>query len=255
MRADGGHESDELFTVPDGRPREGPAVAVDRPPVLALSAVEMSFGGVPVLQGASLSAEAGEIMGLCGEHASGKSTLVKIIAGVHPHGSYRGELRVDGVVQKLQKPADAQRLGIAVVHQKLMLISELSVAQNLMFGREPRRFGLVDEARLESEARAALARFGFAGEIDPATPVADLSFGLQQIVEIVRALSQGARLLVLDEPNAALLPHERERLASWLKTLKKSGTTCIYVSHRMDEVFDLCDRIVVLRDGKAAQTV
>ena len=255
MRADDGRASDELLTVPHGRPRHESTLAGDQPPLLELTDLEMSFGGTAVLRGASLGVERGEIVGLSGEHGSGKSTLVKIIAGVLPHDSYRGELRVDGVVQRFSRPADAQRFGIAVVHQKLMLIRELSVAQNLMFGREPKRFGLVDEARLESEAQRHLAHFGFGGEIDPQTAVGDLAYSLQQIVEIVRALSQGARLLVLDEPTASLAPPERERLLSWLRTLKGTGTTCLYVSPRMEEVFDLCDRISVLREGKTAQTL
>src|SRR6185295_13665442 len=113
------------------------------------------------LQGASLSAEKGEILGLCGENGAGKSTILKVLSGVHPHGSYKGEVRVRGVVQRLRSTASAQKAGIAMVHQELMLVPELSVAENLLLGREPTRFGLVDAPAIESSARAMLARFGF----------------------------------------------------------------------------------------------
>jgi ABC-type multidrug transport system ATPase subunit len=240
-----GHASRD--TIPDG--------ARTQAPLLQLVGLAKSFGRVDVLKDVSLSADAGEIVGLCGENGSGKSTLVKILAGVHAQGSYAGEIRLDGKRVVLSSPHDSQQAGIAVVHQRLMLVPELSVAQNVMLGREPRRFGLVDEARLESEARQLLTRFGLADVLDPAMPVGSLSAGLQQIVEILRGLAHNAKILVLDEPTASLLPRERERLLTWLRTLKSTGTTCIYVSQRMDEVFGLCDRIAVLRDGRTAETL
>ncbi|HTA89071.1 MAG TPA: protein kinase [Polyangiaceae bacterium] len=240
-----GHASRD--TVPDG--------ARTTVPLLQLVGLAKSFGRVDVLKDVCFSADAGDIVGLCGENGSGKSTLVKILAGVHAHGSYAGEIRLDGKRLVLSSPHDSQRAGIAVVHQRLMLVPELSVAQNVMLGREPRRFGLVDEARLESEARQLLERFGLADVLDPAMPVGSLSAGLQQIVEILRGLAHNAKILVLDEPTASLLPRERERLLTWLRTLKSTGTTCIYVSQRMDEVFGLCDRIAVLRDGRTAETL
>jgi len=230
-------------------------VQADVPPLLQLVGIEKSLTGGHALRGANLTARAGEIVGLCGENGAGKSTLVKILAGVHPHGTYRGEVVLGARTLRLTCPADARRAGIAVVHQKIMLVPELSVAQNLMLGREPRRFGLVDEAKLEAQASAHLGRFDLKGEIDPGAIVGELGIGVQHIVEIVRALSHDARILVLDEPAASLASEERARLLAWLRTLKKSGTTCIYVSHRMDEVFGLCDHIVVLRDGRTAQTL
>ncbi|HVJ15149.1 MAG TPA: protein kinase [Polyangiaceae bacterium] len=230
-------------------------VAAEVSPLLELRGIKKSFGGVQVLRGASLHVQRSEIVGLCGDNGAGKSTLVRILGGVLAEDAFEGELCIDGVPQRLRDPADARRLGIALVQQKLTLIPELTVAQNLLLGREPRRFGLVDEARLESEARAALRRFGLADEIDPEALVGALSYPLQQLVEMVRALSQGTRLLVLDEPTASLSPRERERLLTWLRTLKQHGASCLYVSHRVEEVFELCDRVIVLRDGKAAQSV
>jgi D-xylose transport system ATP-binding protein len=222
---------------------------------LELTGIEKNFGGVHALRGAGLSVRRGEIMGVCGENGAGKSTLIKVLAGVHPHGSYRGTIEVGGKPERLLSPSDARRAGIAVVHQELMLVAELSVAENLMLGREPRRFHFIDEAKLESTARGYLERFGFAGQIDPQTPVGQLGIGMQQIVEIVRALSLEAQILVLDEPTAALTQQEARKLLDWLRKLKVAGTTCIYVSHRLDELFSTCDRLTILRDGCTTATV
>src|ERR1700733_11193577 len=147
------------------------------PPALEMIGIEKSFGGVRALAGAEIEAGAGEILGLCGGNGAGKSTLLKVLSGVYPHGSYRGEVRVHGEVQRLRGTADAQRAGIAMVHQELMLVPELTVADNLLLAREPTRFGLLDDAAGEARARAMLRRFGFEGEIDPAAQVGDLGLG------------------------------------------------------------------------------
>ena len=221
---------------------------------LVMRGIVKRFGGVLALDGAELEARAGEILGLCGENGAGKSTLLKVLAGVYAHGSYDGEILVDGRALALRSTAEARAAGIAIVHQELMLVPEMTVAENLLLGREPRRFGFVDDAALEAHARALFARFGEDG-IDVRAKVATLGIGVQQIVEIVRALQDDARLLVLDEPTAALTGDEAARLFDWLRALAARGTTCIYVSHRMDEVFTLCRRITVLRDGKTVGTV
>ncbi|MGZ3439586.1 MAG: sugar ABC transporter ATP-binding protein [Polyangia bacterium] len=221
---------------------------------LVMRGIVKRFGGVVALDGASLEARAGEILGLCGENGAGKSTLLKVLAGVYPHGSFDGELVLDGAPLALRSTADARDAGIAIVHQELMLVPQMSVAENLLLGREPRRFGFVDDVALEARARTLLARFG-EDDIDVRAPVASLGIGVQQLVEIVRALQDDARVLVLDEPTAALTGDEAARLFDWLRGLAARGTTCIYVSHRMDEVFTLCHRITVLRDGKTVGTV
>jgi D-xylose transport system ATP-binding protein len=227
---------------------------------LELVAIEKSFGGVHALRGADLAARPGEILGLCGENGAGKSTILKILSGVYPATGYGGTVKVRGEARRFMTTRDAEHAGIAIVHQELMLVPELSVAANLVLGRENGArsrglLGLVDDDAIEASARALLAKFGVERDIDPSAPVGILGIGLQQVVEIVRALSQDAKILILDEPTAALTGKETDRLMEWLRGLRDAGTTCVYVSHRMDEIFTLCDRITVLRDGKTVGTV
>ncbi len=229
---------------------------------LELVAIEKSFGGVHALRGADLAARPGEILGLCGENGAGKSTILKILSGVYPATSYGGSVQVRGEKRRFMTTRDAEEAGIAIVHQELMLVPELSVAANLALGRENRDrkrlgglLGLVDDDAIEAHARGLLAKFGVERDIDPSAPVGVLGIGLQQVVEIVRALAQDAKILILDEPTAALTGKETDRLMEWLRGLRDAGTTCIYVSHRMDEIFTICDRITVLRDGKTVGSV
>jgi ABC-type sugar transport system ATPase subunit len=227
-------------------------------PALELVAIEKSFGGVHALRGADLAARPGEILGLCGENGAGKSTILKILSGVYPATGYRGTVKVRGEARRFLTTRDAEHAGIAIVHQELMLVPGLSVAANLVLGRETGRAGLlgmVDDDAIEASARALLAKFGVERDIDPSAPVGILGIGLQQVVEIIRALSQDAKILILDEPTAALTGKETDRLMEWLRGLRDAGTTCIYVSHRMDEIFTICDRITVLRDGQTVGTV
>jgi D-xylose transport system ATP-binding protein len=218
--------------------------------VLEMRQIRKAFGGVQALSGADMSVRAGEIHALAGENGAGKSTLLKVLAGVYPIGSYDGQVIAEGRTCEFRSPRDAEHARIAVVHQELLLIPEMTVAENLFLGRETGSFGIVDQDGMEAEARRQLTRFGVADDIDAAAKVGDLGIGQKQVVEIVRALSRDAKILVLDEPTAALSTDEAERLLAWLGDLKRAGTTSIYVSHRMDEVFRICDRITVLRDGK-----
>lgn len=243
-------------------------------PRLVLRAIEKHFGGVQALRGADFSAVAGEIHGLCGENGAGKSTLLKVLGGVHPHGSFRGEVAIDGQQRHLRGPQEARAAGVAIVHQELLLVPEMSVADNLFLGLEPAPsprppaaapvapsapagglLSWVDPLLIEARARALLARYPLAAGLDPTALVSTLGVGLRQVVEIVRALAQDARILVLDEPTAALTEDESRRLLSLLRALAAAGTTCIYVSHRLDEIFAVCHRVTVLRDGRTVGTV
>lgn len=222
-------------------------------PVLEACSVIKRFPGVIALRGVSFSLLPGEIHALCGENGAGKSTLIKLLSGVHPAGSYEGELRVDGKTAQFNSLADAQRAGIAVIHQELALFEELSVAENLFLGNEPRTpLGLVDWNAIHARTRELLKRFKV--DLDPGTPVRLLGVGQKQLVEILKALSKQSRILILDEPTAALAEHEVRILIDILRDLRRASIACIYISHRLDEVFALSDRVTVLRDGASVHT-
>jgi D-xylose transport system ATP-binding protein len=221
--------------------------------VLAARGLIKRFGGVTALAGVSFELHAGEVHALCGENGAGKSTLLKLLSGVHPHGSYEGEILVDGRPVTLRSTRDAERAGIAIVHQELALFEEMSVAENLFLADLPRdRIGRVDWDAVLLRARALLADCGIA--IDPSARVGDLGVGHRQLVEIARALARKPRVLVLDEPTAALARHEIDALLALVKRLRADGVACAYVSHKLDEVFAIADRITVLRDGVAQGT-
>ena len=216
------------------------------PPPLALVDVTKSFGSVRALRGLSLELRSGEIHTLVGENGAGKSTLVKTIAGVHrPDG---GQVLVDGEPTAFSAPADAQNAGIAVIYQEPTLFPDLSVGENIFVGRQPRtRLRTIDRRRMRHETEAVFTRLGV--QMDPDRPARGLSIADQQLVEIAKALTRQARVLVMDEPTAALSGVEAERLFTVARTLRESGAALLFISHRFDEVFSLCDRITVVRDG------
>ncbi|MFO0578499.1 MAG: sugar ABC transporter ATP-binding protein [Polyangia bacterium] len=221
-------------------------------PILSLRGVVKRFGGVTALGGVDFDLRPGEVHALCGENGAGKSTLIKLLAGVHPHGSFSGSYQIDGREAGLRSLRDGTAAGIGVIYQELVLVDEMSIAENLFLGDEPRRgpLGLlVDHGRMCREARALLGRFGLA--IDPARPVGSLGVGGKQLLEIVKALRRRSRVLILDEPTAALTEREAELLLSRLRELRRAGVACIYISHKLDEVQAIADRITVLRDGKS----
>ncbi len=221
-------------------------------PVVELRRLGKSFPGVRALHDVSLDIAAGEVLGLVGENGAGKSTLIKILAGVHPAGSYRGDVLIGGRPQAFESTADARRAGIAIVHQELALIPEMTVADNLMLGREWTQFGVIDALASQAAARKLLV--GTLGDIGAKIPldakVGDLGVGLQQLLEIGRALATDAKVIVLDEPTAALDDSEIERLFALIRTRREAGASFIYISHRLEEITALCDRVAVLRDGE-----
>lgn len=223
--------------------------------ILELAEVGKSFGGVRALDGVSFAVSRGEIHGVCGENGAGKSTLMKIIAGVYPWGAYEGEVRLDGRPLRLERDAigQARAAGIALVHQELALAPDLTVGENIHLGREPARLGFINWHRLYAEARRTLERHGL--NLPLTARVGDLPVGRQQMVEIARALAGEARLLILDEPTSALAQAETAALLNILRGLRASGETCLYISHRLEELLEITDRITVLRDGRLAGTV
>jgi D-xylose transport system ATP-binding protein len=211
------------------------------------------FPGVTALRDVAFDLRAGEIHALCGENGAGKSTLIKLLGGIHRHGSYEGELRVDGRPVAFHSVRDAEAAGIAVITQEFALVDELSVAENIFLGRAPRRGWRVDWLELHRRAALLLADFGMA--IAPETLVGELGIGQKQLIEIIRAMDKKSRILVLDEPTAALTEQEVAVLLDHLRRLRAQGTACIYISHKLEEVFALAERITVLRDGASIATL
>src|SRR5216684_2464233 len=220
--------------------------------LLEMKNITKSFPGVRALDGVSFDLDEGEIHALVGENGAGKSTLIKILAGVYPHPEYGGEITLAGSARQFANVRDAENAGVAVIYQELSLVKDLSVAENICLGREPRRLGVINWEELYSRAEKLLDDLHLT--IDPRTPVRNLGIGQQQLVEIGKALSQNARILVLDEPTAALTDAEVETLFGILNSLRARGVAMIYISHKLDEVFRISDRITVLRDGKTIGT-
>src|SRR5436190_18455 len=221
-------------------------------PLLEMRNIVKEFPGVRALDGVSFTLENGEFHALVGENGAGKSTLMKVLSGVYPEGSFDGEIFVDNVPQSFRNVRDSEAAGVAIIYQELSLVKELTVGENIFLGREPSRFGVIDSAKLYHRSATLLRELHL--DIDPRTTVGSLGIGRQQLVEIAKALSQDAKILVLDEPTAALTESEVETLFDILTKLKARGVGLIYISHKLDEVFRMSDRITVLRDGKTIGT-
>mgnify|MGYP000635370565 CR=1 FL=1 len=218
------------------------------PPLLEARRISKRFPGVRALDDVSLTVAPGEVLALIGENGAGKSTLLKILAGVQPPDA--GDILIDGQPVRFRGVEDALAKGIALIHQELNLADNLDLAGNIFLGREPQWAGLLDLARMHREAATWLAQVGLA--LDPSTPLANLPIGRQQLVEIAKALSTSARLLIMDEPTSSLSAHEAETLFGVVRDLRRQGVSVIWISHRLGEVKELADRVVVLRDGKNA---
>jgi ribose transport system ATP-binding protein len=214
--------------------------------VLAARGIRKSFGGVEVLHGIDFTLRRGEVHGLVGQNGAGKSTLVKIIDGAYTGDA--GEIEVNGLPLGRAGPGESRKRGIAMVFQEFSLFPAMPVGQNILLGHEPRsRLRLIDDDELRRRALAALARVG--ADIDPDRLVEDLPVGSRQLVEIAKALSQDASILILDEPTASLSATEIETLTEAIRLLTAEGISVVYISHHLDEVIGICDRVTVLRDG------
>ena len=214
--------------------------------------IKKEFPGVKALDGVTFDLDEGEFHALVGENGAGKSTLMKVLSGVYPVGTYGGDIVIDGEPKHFHNIRQAEDAGIAIIFQELSLVKELTVAENIFLGREPSRFGVINWSEVYSRSAKLLRDLNL--PLDPHTQVGKLGIGQQQLVEIAKALSQKARILVLDEPTAALAESEVETLFTILRDLKSRGVGMIYISHKLGEVFAISDRITVLRDGRTVGT-
>ena len=225
-----------------------PKKSAEPPDLLRVCGVTKSFPGVKALKGVDLHLKAGEVLAVIGENGAGKSTLMKILAGVQECDE--GEVLVDGLTVRFKGVEDAFEKGIALIHQELNLADNLDVAANIFLGREPRKAGLLDKARMRRESSSFLDRVGL--KVSPDQIVSDLTIGHQQMIEIAKALSVDARVLIMDEPTSSLSQHETEQLFKVIKDLASKNVAIVYISHRLSEVRELADRVTVLRDGDNA---
>ena len=221
-------------------------------PILETQAITKRYPGVVALKDVSFKLHASEVHALCGENGAGKSTLIKVLGGVLGHDTFTGKLLLDGAEVRFASIRDAEAARIAVIHQELALVDEMTVAENVFLGNEPSRFGFVQQERMYVATQEVLTRFNL--DIDPTARVRELGMGQKQLVEIARALAKQARILILDEPTSALSNHEVEALLAIIVDLRKKGVSSVYISHKLDEVFYLADRITVLRDGESVFT-
>ena len=217
--------------------------------ILSVKNVIKRFSGTVALKGVDMELYPNEILALVGENGAGKSTLMKILSGIYPYGSYEGELRLGDQLCRFQSPADSENAGIAMIYQELNVELDLTVGENILLGRYPRtHLGMIDWKKVHQEARAALDLLDV--DIDTHVTVRNLNPSMQQLVSIARALYRRPRILILDEPTSVLTEKEANGLMDILRGLKDKGISCIYISHKLDEIFSLCDRTVVFRDGE-----
>lgn len=220
--------------------------------ILEMRGIVKDFSGVRALDDVTLNVKRGEIHAICGENGAGKSTLMKVLSGVWPHGTYEGEIIYDHEPVKFSTIKDSERSGIVIIHQELALSPFLSVAENIFLGSEITRFGAIDWNKTNDRAAILLAKVGL--DVDPTTEVVDLGVGKQQLVEIAKALSKNVKLLILDEPTAALNDDDSEHLLNLMRQLQAQGVSQIIISHKLNEIADIADNVTIIRDGHAVGT-
>ena len=216
--------------------------------ILRMEHITKRFPGVLALDDVSFTLEKGEILSICGENGAGKSTLMKILSGDYRAGTYDGRIEIGGEEKQLKSMADAEKAGIAMIYQELNVEQDLTVGENVMLGYWPKKRGTVDWKALHSRADAMLKVLHV--EIDTHLSMRSLNASMQQLVCIARALVRNPQILILDEPSAALTVKDTENLIDVLYDLKARGLSCIYISHKLEEVFEISDRVMVMRDGR-----
>jgi putative multiple sugar transport system ATP-binding protein len=221
--------------------------------ILQMRGITKTFPGVKALQEVNLSVRRGEIHAICGENGAGKSTLMKVLSGVYPHGSYDGEIVFEGEPCAFAGIRDSEQRGIVIIHQELALCPQLSIAENIFLGNEQASRGLIDWNRTNHEAEKLLARVGLRERA--VTRISDIGVGKQQLVEIAKALSKRVRLLILDEPTAALNDTDSAHLLDLLRGLREQGITCVIISHKLNELAAIADSLTILRDGRTIETL
>ncbi|MFB4265560.1 multiple monosaccharide ABC transporter ATP-binding protein [Nonomuraea sp. GTA35] len=221
--------------------------------ILRMSGITKTFPGVKALQDVNLSVRQGEIHAICGENGAGKSTLMKVLSGVYPHGDYEGEIFFEGERCQFGGIRDSEHAGIVIIHQELALSPQLSIAENIFLGNERAKRGFIDWNRTNYEAAELMKRVGL--RENPTTPISDIGVGKQQLVEIAKALSKRVKLLILDEPTAALNDDDSAHLLDLLRGLRDEGITCVIISHKLNEVTAIADSVTIIRDGRTIETL
>jgi putative multiple sugar transport system ATP-binding protein len=221
--------------------------------ILEMRGIYKEFPGVKALQDVSISVERGSVHAICGENGAGKSTLMKVLSGVYPHGSFGGDIVLDGEPVEFRSIGDSEAAGVAIIHQELALSPYLSIAENIYLGNEKQRAGFIDWNATNLEAAKLLQEVGL--HENPATKIADIGVGKQQLVEIAKALSKDVKLLILDEPTAALNDSDSEHLLDLIRSLRDRGMTAIIISHKLNEIKAIADRVTILRDGHTIETL
>jgi len=221
--------------------------------ILSMRGITKEFPGVKALSNVNLEVKRGEIHSICGENGAGKSTLMKVLSGVYPYGTYDGDIFFDGAEVKFKTIRESEQAGIAIIHQELALIPELTITENMYLGNERATRGVIDWNLANAEARALLAHVGL--NEDPDVQIKNIGIGKQQLVEIAKALGKDVKLLILDEPTAALNDADSKHLLGLLTELRAKGITCIMISHKLNEIEAISDSITIIRDGQTIETL